>query len=98
MGLLVSTGFIHPTVKPSFATDAKPVIDKYCVPCHSGANPPAGVLLTKKFSTDADGRELWSRVAAIMTKGVMPPPGSAQPPAAARKKAIDAISAELAAA
>jgi len=34
------------TQNMSFANDIKPIIDQYCVSCHSGANPSASIDLS----------------------------------------------------
>jgi hypothetical protein len=64
-----------------FAADIKPVIDKYCVACHTGPSASAGVNLARDRSGDAvlKNRKLWESVARTVEAGHMPPQGMPQP-------------------
>jgi len=61
----------------SFDTDIAPVFNKYCIGCHSGAQPKGDMLLKFKDEADARGRvandEFWSKVATELSAGRMPP-------------------------
>jgi mono/diheme cytochrome c family protein len=69
-----------------FDTSAAPFVKKYCIACHSGASPQAGILLSK--DKDAAGvlknRKTWEAVTRNVSDRHMPPPGAAQPTDAER--------------
>lgn len=69
------------TSVPSFSGDVAPLVDKYCVSCHSGTVPPGGVKLTKGMTGTLALKDptLWNRVAKNISNKHMPPPGSPQP-------------------
>jgi hypothetical protein len=60
-----------------FDSDILPVFNKYCVGCHAGAQPKGDILLKFKDEDDARSRnandEFWSKVAAELASGRMPP-------------------------
>ena len=62
---------------PKFDTDIAPVFNKYCIGCHSGAQPKGDMLLKFKDEDDARGRaandDFWSKVADELASGRMPP-------------------------
>jgi hypothetical protein len=69
-----------------FKKDVHPFIEKYCAGCHSGAQPPAGIDLTK-YATEASVKKnatVWGKVADILQAAQMPPVGSPQPEPAER--------------
>ena len=72
---------------PSFSTDVSPIVDKYCVSCHSDSVAPGGVRLTKGMSgTEAlKNPALWNRIAKNISNKHMPPPGSPAPTDAQRR-------------
>jgi mono/diheme cytochrome c family protein len=61
----------------SFDGDIAPVFNKYCIGCHSGAQPKGDMLLKFKDEADARGRaandDFWSKVSAELSSGRMPP-------------------------
>jgi len=63
---------------PHFETDIAPVFNKYCVGCHSGAQPKADIMLKFKDENDARSRmatndEFWDKVTTMVGSGLMPP-------------------------
>ena len=75
------------TSVPSFSSDVAPIVDKYCIACHTGSVPPGGVRLTKGMTgTEAlKNPALWNRVAKNISNKHMPPPGSPSPSDAQRR-------------
>ena len=72
----------------SFASDVTPVMQKYCVSCHSGDSPSAGVSLGEYKTAQAalSARSLWQRVSDNVASKHMPPDGMPQPTQAERDK------------
>src|SRR3569833_1113586 len=66
-----------PAGHPKFDSDIAPVFNKYCVGCHSGAQPKGDMLLKFKDEDDARSRaandDFWSKAADEMGSGRMPP-------------------------
>src|SRR5262245_59712555 len=63
---------------PHYETDIAPVFNKYCVACHSGAQPKADIMLKFKDENDARSRmatndEFWDKVSTMLSGGLMPP-------------------------
>ena len=60
-----------------FDSDIAPVFNKYCIGCHSGAQPKGDMLLKFKDEADARGRvandDFWSKVSTELSSGRMPP-------------------------
>jgi len=72
----------------AFERDARPVVQKFCVSCHSGNEPAAGITLGE-YKTAAqvlEARGLWERVAENVSSKHMPPVGMPQPTQAERDK------------
>ncbi len=69
-----------------FAKDVLPVLQKYCVSCHTGKGAQAGIDLSiaKDASAVLKDRDSWDRVVQNVTSGHMPPTGSPAPTAAQR--------------
>jgi hypothetical protein len=78
-------------VVPSFAGDVRPMVTKYCVTCHSGANAPAGLDLAKLSdpSSLTNNMDAWQKVVTRLNAGDMPPAGSPAPSPAVKKKVAD---------
>jgi hypothetical protein len=79
--------------KAHFDTDVAPVITKYCVACHSGAQPKGDILL--RFQDEAEARsravtsdEFWDKVAAEVESGRMPPATSKSRPTDGEKQLL----------
>jgi uncharacterized membrane protein len=76
--------------KSEFDTKVAPVIQKFCVSCHSGDYPADGKLI-KSPVTEADAKKntkLWKHMAREMEQKKMPPKDSAQPTEAQRKAVL----------
>jgi mono/diheme cytochrome c family protein len=71
------------TVTPQAAPDARSVVNKYCITCHSTRLKTAGLVLDTldldKLSNDA---EIWEKVVRKLRAGAMPPVGAPRPDAA----------------
>jgi hypothetical protein len=70
----------------AFEMKVRPLLVKYCVPCHGSAKPKAGVNLASLSdqASVARNRKIWRRAVEAVGAGVMPPEGKAQPSAAER--------------
>jgi hypothetical protein len=67
--------------QPDFATDIRPLIDKFCIDCH-GPKKQRGGLNFDGFKSAADAAknpELWAEVAGRLRTNEMPPDGSRRP-------------------
>jgi mono/diheme cytochrome c family protein len=64
-----------------FPRDAEPFLKKFCVDCHAGDMPEAGVAFDQTFSDllVRKDRRHWQRVKELVELGVMPPMDSPQP-------------------
>lgn len=64
-----------------FETKLKPFLGKYCIGCHSGEKPKAGLDLAKFDSLKSinQDRKIWTRAAEYVESGEMPPEDSPQP-------------------
>jgi Protein of unknown function (DUF1592)/Protein of unknown function (DUF1588)/Protein of unknown function (DUF1585)/Protein of unknown function (DUF1587)/Protein of unknown function (DUF1595) len=69
---------------PEYAKDVAPLIDKYCVRCHTSAKPSGKVALDKDKDDGAIRKKLalWERVGDNLRSGDMPPEGEKKPTAA----------------
>lgn len=82
---------------PDFEKHAKPVLQTFCAPCHSGKAPPAGINPTQ-YRSMADVQKApreFERILVALRAGTMPPAGSKQPTVAERKKLIADLEAIL---
>ena len=61
------------------ATDARAMLDTYCVTCHNQRLKTAGLMLDTVTSPPGANPEVWERVIAKLRAGSMPPPGSPRP-------------------
>jgi hypothetical protein len=66
---------------PEYTQDIAPILDTYCVNCHSGAVASGGVVLDGSRSDVVGVRDspLWLRVAETLRTGAMPPAGEPRP-------------------
>lgn len=65
----------------SFAESGVAFLNQYCVDCHSGDSPEAGLTLTS-FKTNAaliPGRNKWDAIVRMVETSVMPPTDADQP-------------------
>jgi hypothetical protein len=78
--LLVITGGAAPD-KPTFARDAAPLVEKYCLRCHGGPRPKGGIALGRDKDDAAvlRNRATWEKAADNLRSGDMPPPGAKRP-------------------
>ncbi len=86
--------------RPSYEREIAPLVAKYCVGCHQGASPPAGVSLDKYKTTAAvlKDHDVWDRVATTVSANAMPPAGAPHPTKAERDKLVAWVQSSLAAA
>jgi hypothetical protein len=79
--------------KPTYAKDVRPILKQYCVSCHSGATPAAGLNLTKIDDPTkmVANRAAWDKIVRNVSAGLMPPQGLPKPTAAQRKQMVAAI-------
>ncbi len=84
-----------PALQKQLDGTVKPFVGKYCVGCHSGAQPTAQLDL-KSFATVDQVREdfgRWALLAERLTAHEMPPKGMPQPSAEAVQQVIDFVHA-----
>lgn len=76
---------------------AGPLIEQYCLDCHSGDSADAGLELDKLQSGDRfqEDRTTWTHVAARLKGGDMPPADYDVPSDAERAQLIDWVEAKL---
>lgn len=70
----------------SYPKQIVPLLKKYCIGCHGGKDPTAGLSLSK-YADEASvlkGRDVWQNVASNVANGHMPPKGMPQPTVAER--------------
>src|SRR5438067_9219931 len=66
------------------APDARAVVNKYCITCHSTRLKTAGFVLdTLDLDKVPDDAEIWEKVVRKLRAGAMPPVGAPRPDAAA---------------
>ena len=84
-----------PDLQAQFDTTVKPFVGKYCVACHSGAQPTAQFDLKSYTTVDQVKEEFprWSLLADRLTAHEMPPKQMPQPSAADAQKIIDWVHA-----
>lgn len=72
---------IAPETSAAFSKDVLPVVQQFCVGCHSGAKPAAGITLSGYKDTEAviKDRVTWEKVSKNVNAGHMPPEGAPQP-------------------
>lgn len=90
----VSAAAPDPTV---FKRDILPLLDEYCVPCHTGNDASAGITLAneKDASSLISHRDLWEKIAENIESKHMPPKDMPQPTAAQRQKLIAYVQSAL---
>ncbi|HEX3726074.1 MAG TPA: DUF1587 domain-containing protein, partial [Pirellulales bacterium] len=71
-----------------YASHVRPLMARYCLDCHSAADPE-GELDLERFASLADVRgavKIWLKVAEMLANGEMPPKDAPQPAADERKQ------------
>jgi hypothetical protein len=88
-----------PPLDHQFEQTVRPFVAKYCVGCHSGANPAAQFDLKQYSTMETVTRDYprWALVMQRLTAKEMPPKPVPPPPAEARQQVIDWIQAVRAA-
>ncbi|MES1254202.1 MAG: DUF1587 domain-containing protein, partial [Acidobacteriota bacterium] len=79
-----------PSLDQQFTTTVKPFVAQYCVACHSGGKPAAGLDL-KSYASLGDvvrDHTRWAQVVERLTALEMPPRTMPQPPSEARQQVI----------
>jgi Protein of unknown function (DUF1592)/Protein of unknown function (DUF1588)/Protein of unknown function (DUF1587)/Protein of unknown function (DUF1585)/Protein of unknown function (DUF1595)/Ca-dependent carbohydrate-binding module xylan-binding len=73
------------------------LVKKYCIACHSGAMPSAGIALSSNRSIGEVLKEhdTWDRAAAAIRSGQMPPSGSPAPTASEKDRALNWLEAAV---
>ena len=67
-------------VSPATSSPLRPVLDRYCVGCHSDRLRTAGLSLEALDAVHvAGGAEVWEEVIRKLRSGAMPPPGRPRP-------------------
>jgi hypothetical protein len=72
---------LRPESVTHFNQDLKPFAQQWCVDCHGGDEPSAGMALDTMLDPASlkSQRKLWSKVAAQLKAGAMPPDDAEQP-------------------
>ena len=85
------------TAAVTFEKNVRPLIQKFCVACHSGKAAQGGVSLAE-YSTRAQvlkKRDIWEKVSTNVSAGHMPPPNMPQPTRSQRELIADWIDSTL---
>jgi mono/diheme cytochrome c family protein len=77
----------------TYVRQVAPLIKQYCVSCHSGSSPAAGISLAGYANTAAvlKARDTWDRVSRNIESNHMPPEGVPHPTDAQRKQIVSWI-------
>lgn len=75
---------------PSYAENAAPFMQKYCIDCHQGPDAEAGIAFDKYSDTASilKDRKQWERIMQIVEGQIMPPDDSPQPTEEERAKLV----------
>lgn len=81
----------------AFAHDIAPLVKQFCIGCHGGGSPTAGLSLAAYADTAAvlKARDIWEKVAKNVAAGHMPPAGAPQPTQAQRDLLVGWIQSML---
>jgi Protein of unknown function (DUF1592)/Protein of unknown function (DUF1588)/Protein of unknown function (DUF1585)/Protein of unknown function (DUF1587)/Protein of unknown function (DUF1595)/Planctomycete cytochrome C len=78
------------------ASVARPLLNQYCVTCHSDKLKTANLSLqSADINTAGDHPEIWEQVIRKLRAGMMPPPGMPRPPLATYEQLRDWLEAEI---
>ena len=81
---------------PAAAADSRQLLDRYCVTCHNDRLETAGLSLQEIDTLHvAEGAATWEKVIQKLRTGTMPPSNRPQPPAGARRAALDWLETSL---
>ena len=81
---------------PAAAADSRQLLDRYCVTCHNDRLETAGLSLQEIDTLHvAEGAVTWEKVIRKLRTGTMPPSNRPQPPAEARRAALDWLETSL---
>jgi len=95
--VIASTSAVHAEGPPTFASLAKPFLQKHCLDCHGADAQEGEVAFHELAGVDADNAELWKRVWEQVALKEMPPRDeSDQPAAIERLRLSNWITGELA--
>jgi hypothetical protein len=84
---------------PSTTEHLRPVLDRYCITCHSNTLKTAGLTLEgRDVSRVGDHVDTWERVARKLRSHEMPPPGLPRPNGDVYERAVTSLEAALEAA
>jgi Protein of unknown function (DUF1592)/Protein of unknown function (DUF1588)/Protein of unknown function (DUF1587)/Protein of unknown function (DUF1595)/Protein of unknown function (DUF1585)/Cytochrome C oxidase, cbb3-type, subunit III len=74
------TPAVKPTAKAAFE-DVRPIVDKYCVKCHTGIKGRGGLALDgfKDQASVLKKPKVWEKVSKYLRGGMMPPAGKPKP-------------------
>jgi hypothetical protein len=80
-----------------FQREILPLLDKYCMGCHSGNEASAGISLSKETEVSAilSHRDLWEKVSSNIESKHMPPKDMPQPTQAERARLIAYVQSAL---
>ena len=89
------TEFVSAQQPSAAAASQQPVLDRYCVSCHSERLKTAGLVLTSGVENPGADPARWETVVRKLRAGVMPPPGLPRPDASAYRSLISTIEQAL---
>ncbi|MEO1979836.1 MAG: DUF1592 domain-containing protein [Fuerstiella sp.] len=90
---------VSASVNTDFRQNVQPLLQKFCLRCHTAEKMEAGVRLDELNGDLEDRRlRLWDSILGQLTDEVMPPEDESQPTAAERKTLVDGIRQALIAA
>ncbi len=81
----------------TFRKVVAPFTEKYCVECHTGSTPEAGISFARYVDEKAmlKDRRTWQRVFDLVSQGSMPPADSRQPTADEKTKLLEYLDQQL---
>jgi hypothetical protein len=83
------------TVEGSFEEFARPLVQQFCIDCHSDDSPEGGLSFEELTAVDSVNTETWKRIWTQVTLNEMPPADSDRPEAVERLKLTDWIAQQL---
>jgi hypothetical protein len=81
----------EPATPDAFGERIQPLLDRYCIDCHSKESPEAGIVLDRYVDQEAavkDSGRTWLRVRDAVEGHVMPPADQPQPNAEERDRIV----------